>query len=105
MVGVALWAAISITGAQAGTVIGNGTGSCGQWTKDQQDDFFALIDEAWLAGFLSSYSVYNNDKIDLPDAGAKKAWVSNYCLSHPLDPIYTASDQLIIELQRRASQR
>lgn len=103
---MALWAAISVTAAQTATVIGTGTRSCGEWTDDQRHGVL-LPDEAWLAGYLSGYSVYSIDGINVTkglDPGARDGWVSNYCLNHPLDPIWMAADQLIVELKRQASQ-
>jgi hypothetical protein len=83
--GVALWAAISVTGAQAGTAIGNGSYSCGEWTKDQKDNKYSeLANEAWLDGFLSGYSAYAHDEIDVIkglDPGARFGWVSNSVVS------------------------
>jgi hypothetical protein len=107
--GVALWVAISVAGAQAGAVLGNGSFSCGEWTADHlSNDAVAVSDDAWLAGYLSGYSAYDDEgdviNKDL-DGGARAAWVNNYCLSRPLDRIYVAADQLILELKRRASQR
>jgi hypothetical protein len=104
---VVLLAAVSVVAAPAGRaqardVIGHGGFSCGQWTEHQRDQFFALIDGAWLAGYLSAYSMYG-DQVDLPDQPARNSWVSNYCRNHPLDPIYTAADHLIIELVTRQS--
>jgi hypothetical protein len=103
---VTLLAAMSVTAAQvrdaqARDIVGQGTASCGKWTEDQRDSYFALIDGVWLAGYLSAYSVYNGDQVDLPDVGGREGWVSNYCRNHPLDKIYKAADQLILELIKR----
>jgi nitric oxide reductase large subunit len=107
--GVALWATLSVTIAEGGTILGNGSYSCGDWTAEhQKQDNVTQGDNAWLAGYLSGYSAYNGDGVDVIknlNAGAREAWVSNYCQTHPLDGIYTAADQLILELKRRASQR
>jgi hypothetical protein len=99
---VALWAAILVTGAQGGQVVGHGTGSCAQWTEDERDSWSAFVNRAWLAGYLSGYFGYADDKIDVPDPAARNAWVSNYCQNHPLDHIWQAADHLILELKRRA---
>jgi hypothetical protein len=108
IIGVALWAAIPVTGAQAAMILGNGSISCGEWTKERQKHRAVTVsDEAWLAGYLSGYSVYDGGDVinkDL-DRGARAAWVSNYCLNHPLDSISIAADELILELKRRASRR
>jgi hypothetical protein len=103
--GVALWTAILVSGAQAGTIIGEGTISCAKWTEDQRNPDYALMNGAWLAGYLSNYSIYTNDAIDLPDPAARNGWVSTYCRTHPLDKLWEAADELILELKRRASRR
>jgi hypothetical protein len=102
-----LLAAISFVNAQAAQVVGHGSFSCGNWTADHRHlDVAAVTDNAWLAGYLSAYSVYEGDKLDLPDQDARDEWVSNYCRKHPLDLISQAADQLIIELVgRQTSQR
>jgi hypothetical protein len=61
-----LWTAIAMSCAHAGDIVGNGTASCGSWTEHQGDRYFAFIDHAWLAGYLSGYFGYRNDKIDMP---------------------------------------
>jgi hypothetical protein len=101
---VLLLAAISGAPAQAGAIVGNGTRSCGEWTAAHRTtDALSLTDDAWLSGYLSAYSAGSG--IDLPDNGGRTAWVSNYCRDHPLDEIYQAADQLMLELKRRASRR
>src|ERR1700687_5250662 len=105
IIGVTLWIAISVD-AQAAQVLGQGTASCGKWTENQRDKFFAVVDGVWLSGYLSGYSVYSSDEMDLPDQAAREGWLSNYCKNHPLDQIYKAADQLILELiKRQSSQR
>jgi hypothetical protein len=101
----ALLAAVPKT--EAADVIGNGAASCGEWTSNhRQTDSMSLTDEAWLAGYLSAYSINVANDIDLPDQGARNSWVSNYCRNHPLDMIYMAADQLIDALlKRQSSQR
>jgi hypothetical protein len=104
----AVWTAISVTGAQAAQALGQGSASCGKWTENQRDKFFAVVDGVWLSGYLSGYSVYTSDEIDLhlPDQAAREGWMTDYCKNHPLDQIYKAADQLILELiKRQSSQR
>jgi hypothetical protein len=106
IVGVALWTAISSTSAQASDIAGHGTSSCAEWTESQSDNFSALPNHAWLAGYLSGYlGDRGGDKIDIPDPAARNGWVTNYCRTHPLEKIWEAADQLILELKRRASRR
>jgi hypothetical protein len=104
---VALWVAISVTGVRAADIVGHGAVSCGEWTQNRGDKFLAIVDESWVAGYLSGYSIWSTDDYPkLPDAAARAAWMNNYCRSHPLDQIHQSVNQLIFELQRRqASQR
>jgi hypothetical protein len=39
----------------------------------------------------------------LPDAAAVRGWITKYCRNHPLDEIYKAADELVNELNHRAS--
>ncbi len=107
IIALALSATISATDAQAGDIIGNGSFSCGNWTSNHQEtDAMSLTDDAWLAGYLTAYSLYTDDEMHLPDQGARNNWVSNYCRNHPLDLITMAAHQLILELiKRQSSQR
>jgi len=93
--------------ASASTILGTGTASCGTWTADKQENGPAWVgDLEWLSGYLSAYSAYKlpseRDVAHGLDEGAREAWVSNYCLAHPLDEIYVAADALIAELKHRA---
>ena len=105
MVCVIALATLSITTARARDIIGNGLGSCGMWLEDQHDNarFPALIDQAWVAGYLSSYNLYASKNLDLPDVAGWRDWITKYCRTHPLDRVYQAADELVNELNRRAS--
>jgi hypothetical protein len=89
--------------AQAADVLGHGTVSCGEWTAEHRHEAVATVAEnAWLSGYLSAYAAYEDDQLSLPDVGGREGWISNYCRNHPLDLIYVAADQLILELKRQA---
>jgi hypothetical protein len=109
VVGVALWAAISVTGVQAYSTIGHGAATCATWLDDQREaEVSKFTANAWLAGYLSGYSRYTSDLIDVIDRlepQARENWVNAYCRNHPLDSVHEAADQLILELKRRASRR
>jgi hypothetical protein len=71
--------------------------------RGSRDRYSAIIVSAWLAGYLSSYSVYiGHGEIHLPDRAARDKWMSNYCLKNPLDTVSDAANRLIDELNRRA---
>ena len=100
--GIALLTAISITSAQEGTIVGHGVSSCAEWTESQRENSWAArTNQAWVAGYLSAYN--GRIKIDIPDSAARTAWVSTYCRTYPLDTIYAAADNLLLELIRRAN--
>ncbi len=81
------------------TITGAGGRTCLDWTTDQRDQGALWgVDEAWLAGHLSA-SGQDSELRKNPDAGAREAWVTNYCQTHPLDLISEATDALIIELK------
>jgi hypothetical protein len=104
---LAMWVAISVTGVRAADVVGTGARSCGDWKADHQhEDAVSVSDDAWVAGYLSGYSIWSaDDAPKLPDLGARSTWMNNYCRSHPLDHILEAVNQLIFELQRRQAAR
>jgi hypothetical protein len=99
-----LWTALSMPQAHAFDMIGNGVFSCGEWVADHlHQDAVSIGDDAWLAGYLSAYNFYTEDKVlTLPDEGGRSGWMGNYCRNHPLEKIYLAADQLILELKRQA---
>jgi hypothetical protein len=97
----AMLTAVYIPVAQARDVVGDGSSSCASWTERQRDGYFAVIDDAWVAGYLSSYNLYASAEISSPDSPARRAWMNVYCLRHPLDGIYKAVDEFVLELQRR----
>jgi hypothetical protein len=103
MVCVMALATLSISTARARDVLGNGSYSCSSWMENQRDKYFALIDQAWVSGYLSSYNLYASDELALPDVPAIRGWITGYCQKHPLDGIYKAADELVNELNRRAS--
>jgi hypothetical protein len=102
---VALAAVISVARrADAYTVVGSGTGSCGAWAAHHRafypgapptDDAQSFLgDMQWVFGFLSGigFSSVNGDD---PAAGVEGeriiAWIDNYCQAHPLDKLRQAA--------------
>jgi hypothetical protein len=74
-------------------VMGNGTTSCGTWTADRQGDR-QYGPEEWILGYLTALNRVGPGSDDITrntDAGGIFAWVDNYCATHPLDDIATAT--------------
>jgi hypothetical protein len=89
------------------TVLGLGNASCGEWTKDRAaKGWEALVDEAWIQGFLTSYNLYGPSTINISretDRSGVSAWIDNYWAQHPLDAIATAGEAVVIELLRQGN--
>lgn len=105
------------------TVIGEGQGSCGNWTKAQAHrphiggdammpvtiaDIPLSAQTAWVQGFLSAFNHYGGatapNIVDGIDANGVFAWIDNYCAEHPLDTIASASVALVSERSKRGRQ-
>jgi len=103
IVGGMLWAAGALTNAKAADIVGVGAMSCEAWAEQNElDQSFALAKSAWLAGYLSSYSVHRAD-IYMQDAEVRDKWVTDYCLKYMTDNVWTAANRLVDELNRLAS--
>ena len=92
--------------ANSATVIGLGTGSCGQWTQDRKArSFEAVSRESWVTGFLSAYNVAGLAKSGNITSGLDSeglfSWIDNYCASHPLDQLVKATVELINTLKQQ----
>lgn len=92
--------------AQAMKVIGVGNKSCGSWTEarsiSQSNPDQQYIIGARVAGYVAaSADIIKIDLIKNIDADAMDSYIDNYCHSHPLDDIFTASFSLAQELRRR----
>jgi hypothetical protein len=101
---------------------GEGGGSCGQWTKFQQNrppigtqwfsdreltfaDLKLSVQLSWVYGFLSASNYYGTsasaDITSGTDFNGLFVWIDNYCAAHPLDSIATATIALVTELSKR----
>ena len=87
------------------TVLGIGAHSCGTWGADRKaNGWAAVIDEAWVVGFLSAYNLLGPGPDDITagsDINGATGWMDNYCAQHPLDTISVATQALINELNKR----
>jgi hypothetical protein len=104
-------------------VKGDGKQSCGTWTKAQAHrppigadgmmrvtsaDMDLSSQIAWVLGFVSAFNYYGSatapDIAGGIDTNGVLAWIDNYCTTHPLDSIATATIELVSELSKRAGQ-
>jgi len=87
------------------TVLGIGAHSCGSWVADRKaNGWAALVDEAWVVGFLSAYNQFGPAPDNITagtDIGGANGWMDNYCAQHPLDTVSLATQALINELNKR----
>lgn len=87
------------------TVLGIGVHSCGAWVADRKaNGWAAVVDEAWVVGFLSAYNLFGPTPDDITagsDVNGVTGWMDNYCTQHPLDTISLATQALINELNKR----
>ena len=99
----AAWLISSAEAAQPGDydLKGYGTNKCATWTAWRREKQAGLA-EQWILGFLSGvgYEVVRNSAVDNllngVDANAVWAWVDNYCLASPLNPIENAGAAFVV---------
>jgi len=78
---------------------GVGVESCGSWTNARRgNDWFTR--GQWILGFVSASS-YHGRRLVHTDSQAMASWMDQYCASHPLDNLFTASAALVDELEKR----
>jgi hypothetical protein len=116
---LALLALVFCFQAEAGEwrAYGWGPESCGAWTNVEAQRpqvksngmMFGGGSEVaaqtqWVLGFVSAFNLYQGPTPDLlhnVDADSVFAWIDNYCASHPLNRISTATIALILDLSKR----
>jgi hypothetical protein len=85
---------LTLTGsAEAYTVAGLGTASCGTWTAARRDRN-AWGFEQWALGFLSGIGyagAAQDDPLYGTDADGVWGWFDNYCRAHPVVTLSNAA--------------
>jgi hypothetical protein len=77
------------------TIIGLGTSSCGSW-REARLSGRSFGYEQWIIGFVSGVAIaLRGDLLTNNDAQGVWHWIDNYCVSHPLDLIGSATGELI----------
>lgn len=90
------------------TILGEGSMSCGEWTDRRRSEAGHVLPEsAWVLGYVTAMA-----RIESARTGRKIAngievrgvehWMDNYCASHPLDNIASASEALVSEINARS---
>lgn len=92
----ALAVVLFISSAQATDyiAIGPGLSSCGTWTADRRTRSAWFSEIAWVLGFLSGVGYEETPRLNPlqgVDAGGVEAWLDNYCINHPLQPLVEAA--------------
>jgi hypothetical protein len=101
--------ALSITAANAITILSLVSSSCGSWTHERNLNSIKYVQmEGWVTGFISGWAVTWSDAQPKPvdplekmDQAALLEWINGYCASHPLDRLSQAASNLILELEAR----
>ena len=93
----------------AHTIMGAGVTSCGKWTENHQGGESSGLQDfqnEWVLGFITALNDVRrgSDLVSGMDSSGLVAWITNYCVTHPLDSVATATNALALELQRRADQ-
>jgi hypothetical protein len=92
-------------GAKQSFVQGVGNLSCGRWTAEQPPEMGSPIRTVftnWLAGYVSGYNAWRGGNVlDGTDWDSELAWMDQYCVAHPAEPVASAAGQLIIKLDGR----
>jgi hypothetical protein len=94
------------------TILGVGSTSCGQWTKERQEQqgrlrgLQVLVKVSWMQGFVTALqgqtvSTGGPDITEGTDTGALIGWIDSFCEQYPLANIATASLKLVSELHQR----
>ena len=85
---------------------GAGLGSCGEWSAEHPNQRISVTMrnaylQQWVLGFVSGFSRTFPEPPRQTDANAIMAWITQYCVAHPLDTVSTASRELTEELSKR----
>jgi hypothetical protein len=88
-------------------VYGAGMVTCAEWQKYRTsgNKAYELQLESWIDGYLSGYNAAS-EGVDFiaprPQSVAYYAWIDNYCVQNPLNPLLQATWALKDELTTRA---
>lgn len=81
-------------------VFGVGNGSCGDWRSKANGSADHLLHVTWINGFLSGVGYAASQDVRDVDNHAIEAWMNDYCATHPLIRLSTATAALATELKQ-----
>ena len=98
------------------TILGVGSTSCGQWTKERHEQqgklrgLQVLVKVSWIQGFVTAIqghtvSTGGPDITKNADTDALLAWIDGFCEQNSLANLATASLNLVAELLQRENSR
>lgn len=88
-------------------IYSSGLDTCGKWNKqrgssDVNEMAAAYVMRAWILGYVSGVDAYTSPDepyyIRNVDTSAIEQWIDGYCKDSPLDELWKAADQLLINL-------
>src|SRR4051794_31485641 len=86
-------------------VLGVGTVTCAEWTKEAKQALAKSQNQAWLLGYLTAFNRFGTDQTGdvMGKTSNKEAleWFDQYCVEHTTDSVNRAAGALILELERR----
>ena len=86
-------------------ILGVGTISCADWTKETKAAIAHSQNQAWILGYLTAFNRFGPDNTGdvMGKTGNREAlaWFDNYCVENPADSVNKAAGALILELERR----
>jgi hypothetical protein len=86
-------------------VLGVGTITCADWTKEAKQALIKSQNQAWLLGYLTAFNRFGTDVTGdvMGKTSNREAleWFDNYCVEHATDSVNWAAGALILELERR----
>ena len=77
---------------------GAGNDSCGKWISERKTEADWLYEGQWILGYVSAFAFIKQVTLRQTDPHAIVAWMDSYCENHPLDPLFVATKNLILDL-------
>ena len=78
-------------------VLGEGSFSCGKWLEERRaKSILEITSKAWVNGYLTGRqdAGLGLTAAQVGDFDGRSAWIDQYCQSHPIDDLKTASARL-----------
>lgn len=92
-----LWLGVA-SQANAYTVYGQGTATCGTWIAERERGGYKDM-EYWVLGYITAAGYYETNKLKKSDRQALRAWIDNYCQKNPLSQLVDGAQGLVRALK------